>query len=312
MPDPDAGGPGGGDGGDGGGIVPGTGQYAVFATGTTNRCQGIEMSGSTAWIAGGLRTNGSVGLYVGALSMSGTLSYGVAIQPGSQQGSDVVHDPSPIAANLPYDLEALLAGDVPAGIAVHRHTRSVVLGSKPAKGIHLVQGGVTLPGSRIDLEGVTVIATGVINVSGSSMIASPAAPGLPSLATTSDSCGGAAINLSGSESTWNGAIVAPNGLVRASGSQVTGRGMVVGAAVRLSAAAIELGHQQQSRQPAVPQSTTAPSSVPSPDDAPLGTHLTTPVAALPVPARSPGASRTAVAPPQCPVDFPDLGMLCLR
>ena len=316
--DPDQGGAGDGR------AVADTGQFAVLAMGTTNSCQGIEMSGSTAWIAGGLRTNGTVGLYVGTLSMSGTLSYGIAIQPGSQQGSDVVHEPDPIGANLPYDLDALLAGDVPAGIAVHRHHKSVVLGSKPAKGIHLVQGGATLPGSKIDLEGVTVIATGVINVSGSSMIASPAAPGLPSLATTSTSCGGAAINLSSAASTWNGAIVAPNGLVRVSGSQITGRGMVAAAAVRLSGAAIALGHEQQSMQPAARATATATTAV----AAPTAAATAAPTAAaqpssesgdLPLDGRV-GPRRTeraaSVAPSSlsgyCPTGFPDLGAVCRR
>jgi hypothetical protein len=312
--------PGGGTpGGGSGGVTPDSGKYAVHATGTESRCQGVEMSGAKASIAGGLRTNGTVGLYVGKLTMSGTMSYGVAIQPGSQQGGSVVHEPTPVSADLPYDLQALLDGDLPAGVTVHRHTKNVVLGAKPAKGVHLVRGDVTLPGSHVDLDGVTVLATGVINVSGSSMTASPAAPGLPSLATTSSACGRAAINLSGSSSTWSGAIVAPNGLVRASGSEIVGRGPVVAAAVRISSASIALGLQQLSLQPVVPSASTVPTlsvsaSVPE-QAAPtsVGAVARQEQPFIPPAVTTSGVTSTSSqAPEYCPVEFPGLGLACLR
>lgn len=302
-----------------GGPVPSTGRYALLATGTSSSCQGIEMSGSALSIVGDLRTNGKVGLYVGALTVDGTLSYGVALQPGSQQAGTVVHEPDPVAADLPFDLDALLGGTVPAGIDVHRHHRNVVLGSDPAKGIHLVDGNVTVSGSGVDLQGVTVVATGTINVSGSSMTASPAAPGLPSLATTSSSCGKAAINVSSSASTWSGAIVAPNGLVRFSGSQVTGRGSVIGAAVRASGASLSFGQRHESRLPIAPAAA-------EPADAPLTAQPSPnlPEGAPTVPAAAPAAAPAAPAPAPvgrgsdvprptyCPVTFPDLGGSCLR
>jgi hypothetical protein len=300
------------DAGDGPGTTPLSGEYAVLATGTADVCQGIEMSGSTLSVAGDLRSNGTVGLYVAALSMTGTLSYGSAVLPGSRIGSTAVHEPAPIGSDLPAELEELLAGNVPPGIDVHRHSRHVMLGSNPVKGIHLVEGDVTVSGSRIDLDGVTIVATGVISVSGAKMVASPAAPGLPSLATTSDSCGRAAIHLSGSSSLSFGPVIAPNGLIRLSGDDITARGPIIAAAVRLAGSSIALGQGAASLLPVVPVAVTAPSS-PSvevrarPDSGTTPPDTSGPAAEDRVTDATPASTAW-----YCPREFPGPGTVCHR
>ena len=95
-----------------------------------------------------------------------------------------------------------------AGLTVYRYDRNTIL-RDPAAGVHVVDGDVTISGSRIDLTGVTILATGEIKLSGSGVVGSPAAAHLPLLATTSESCGKAAIHISTSSSELNGAVLAP-------------------------------------------------------------------------------------------------------
>ncbi|MEZ5298048.1 MAG: hypothetical protein R2697_17815 [Ilumatobacteraceae bacterium] len=112
-------------------------------------------------------------------------------------------------------------------------------GKNPEPGVHYVDGDVNVSGNNIDLAGVTIIASGTINVSGSNIDLGTAAAGLPSLVSGSSACNQAAVNLSGSGIRWDGTIVALSGMVRMSGSAVTG-GDIIAAAVRGSASTLTL------------------------------------------------------------------------
>ena len=89
------------------------------------------------------------------------------------------------------------------------------------------------------LAGVTIVATGRINISGSTSM-SPALPSLPTLLSGGGSCWATAIQLSGSNVTWTGTIAAPGGGIQVNSSEVKG-GRVVGGNVQLSGSHVTLG-----------------------------------------------------------------------
>ena len=100
-------------------------------------------------------------------------------------------------------------------------------------------GDVTISGNAPALTGVTIVATGRIQVSGAAKI-SPARSDMPALFSAGGSCWNSGINLSGSKIEWTGVIAAPNGLVQVSSSKVDG-GRIIGGAVQMSGSDIEIG-----------------------------------------------------------------------
>ncbi len=224
----------------------------------TNTCTDIEVSASQLLLYGDLHTNASVALYVGQASGDGVVTYVDEIKAGSiDLGERYVHDPEVVQFDLLSSFEELIAGGVPAGLDVYLHLGWLNASSALPAGVHLVYGSVNLSGAATDLSDVSILSTGKINVSGSAIELGSAGAGLPALWTISSSCG-QAINLSGSSIDADGAVVAPFGLVRFSGSDLEAAAPVVGAAIRVSSSSILLG-EVTSNPPAtstVPETTT--------------------------------------------------------
>jgi hypothetical protein len=124
------------------------------------------------------------------------------------------------------------------GYTVHNGAWTVS-GGGATPGVHYVIGDVTISGNAPALTGVTIVATGRIQVSGASNI-SPARPDLPALFAGGGSCWTSGINLSGSKIEWSGVIAAPNGVVQVNGSKVVG-GRIIAGSLQLSGSDITLG-----------------------------------------------------------------------
>ena len=221
--------------------VPAPG-YAILATAPAVCGNGLQLSGSQIDISGNVRSNGNINISGSQIDVHGAISYGGTGHVGTDVNADSVnHAPLPVVAVVPWLLTDFLPGarwsSLP-GYTAHLGSWTIS-GGGATPGIHYVAGDVTISGNAPALTGVTIVATGRIQVSGAAKI-SPARSDMPALFSTGGSCWNSGINLSGSKIEWSGVIAAPNGLVQVSSSKVDG-GRIIGAAVQMSGSDIKIG-----------------------------------------------------------------------
>jgi hypothetical protein len=174
--------------------------------------------------------------------VSGKISYGGSANIGyGTTSAGVVYSPLPVAAGLPWQISDFAPGGIYSKLPRYvAHADSInVSSTNLAPGIHYVAGDVNISNSNPVLAEVTIVATGRINISGSTSL-SPAVAGLPTLLAGGGSCWQTAIQLSGSNVSWTGTIAAPGGGIQISSSEVRG-GRVVGGNVQLSGSHVILG-----------------------------------------------------------------------
>jgi hypothetical protein len=215
--------------------------YAILATAPAVCGNGLQLSGSQIDISGNVRSNGNINISGSQIAVHGAISYGGSGHVGTGVSADsVTHSPLPVVPVVPWLLADFLPGgrwSTMPGYTVHLASWTVS-GGGAAPGIHYVAGDVTISGNAPALTGVTIVATGRIQVSGSAKI-SPARADMPALFSTGGSCWNSGINLSGSKIEWSGVIAAPNGVVQVSSSKVDG-GPIIGGTVQISGSDIEL------------------------------------------------------------------------
>jgi hypothetical protein len=108
-------------------------------------------------------------------------------------------------------------------------------------GIHFVSGDVTISTGTALLNGVTIVATGSINISSTQISLTPFATDLPALFAGRESCASDGIKLSTSNLTVAGAVFAPTAQVSANSSVVTvTAGALVGTSVRIGASRVSI------------------------------------------------------------------------
>jgi hypothetical protein len=216
--------------------------YAVFAASPAVCGNGLQLSGSKIDITGNVRTNGNINISGSQIAVHGAISYGGSGHVGNGVSADsVAFEPLPVVAVVPWVLTDFAPGALWSsmpGYTVHDGSWTVS-GGGAEPGIHYVVGDVTISGNAPALTGVTIVATGRIQVSGASNI-SPARPDLPALFAGGGSCWNSGINLSGSKIEWTGVIAAPNGIVQVNGSKVVG-GRIIAGSLQLSGSDITLG-----------------------------------------------------------------------
>jgi hypothetical protein len=203
---------------------------------------GAQFSGSHVSITGELRSNGNVMLSGSSVAVSGKIVYGGSANIGyGTTSAGVVYNPVAAASGLPWQISDFAPGGIYSKLPGYvAHGDSINISTvNLSPGIHYVAGDVNISNSNPVLTGVTIVATGRINISGSTSL-SPALPGLPTLLAGGGSCWATAIQLSGSKVTWTGTIAAPGGGIQISSSEVKG-GRVVGGNVQLSGSHITLG-----------------------------------------------------------------------
>ena len=215
--------------------------YAILATAPAVCGNGLQLSGSQIDISGNIRSNGNINISGSQIEVHGAISYGGSGHVGTGVSADsVTHSPLPVVAVVPWLLADFLPGarwsSLP-GYTAHLGSWTIS-GGGATPGIHYVAGDVTISGNAPALTGVTIVATGRIQVSGAAKI-SPARSDMPALFSAGGSCWNSGINLSGSKIEWSGVIAAPNGLVQVSSSKVDG-GRIIGGAVQMSGSDIEL------------------------------------------------------------------------
>jgi formylmethanofuran dehydrogenase subunit C len=215
--------------------------YAILATAPAVCGNGLQLSGSQIDITGNIRSNGNINISGSQIEVHGAISYGGSGHVGTGVNADsVTHSPLPVVAVVPWLLTDFLPGarwsSLP-GYTAHLGSWTIS-GGGATPGIHYVAGDVTISGNAPALTGVTIVATGRIQVSGAATI-SPARSDMPALFSAGGSCWNSGINLSGSKIEWSGVIAAPNGLVQVSSSKVDG-GRIIGGAVQMSGSDIEL------------------------------------------------------------------------
>jgi hypothetical protein len=216
---------------------------AVVAMGS-GVCSAFHISGSEVTVDGDVRSNGDVAFYVSEAEVDGVVAYGGSLLPGSHQlGGHTVHQPGAGDVTLPYTIDEIVNGDVFPDVERIVHNGKLQIHNSIEPGIHIVHGDVGVSGNEIDLNGVTIVATGRINLSSSSITLTPAAAGLPTLMTSASDCNRAAIQISGSDTVWHGPVVAADGLIRMSGAELHGNAPIYGGAIRISGSEIRLANR---------------------------------------------------------------------
>lgn len=215
--------------------------YSLLALGDVTCGNGVQLTGSDIEVDGDIRSNGSVMLQGSDIEVDGVISYGGSANVGKKVESEgVVRSTTPVAAGFSWTVADFAPGTAmstePGYVS---HPGDWTAGSA-ARGIHYVNGNVTISQSSLDLRGVTIVATGTVTISGSSVRLEAARSGLPTVLAGGGSCWNAGIQLSGSSVRWDGLLAAPNGLVQINGSDSRG-GTVLGAAIQMSGSDIRIG-----------------------------------------------------------------------
>jgi hypothetical protein len=175
-----------------------------------------------------------------SITVNGPISYATTKNVGGSVVSvSVVQELTPVASVVWTLLDFAPGGVVSTRAGYVAHIGDWALsGGGATPGIHFVAGNVVISDSAPDLVGVTIIATGTVNISGGSVL-SPAAPDLPTVLAFGGTCKKAAINLSGSSVTWSGLLAAPNGIAQVNASTLRG-GSVAAVAIQMSGSDIQI------------------------------------------------------------------------
>ena len=147
--------------------------YAILATAPAVCGNGLQLSGSQIDISGNVRSNGNINVSGSQIDVHGAISYGGTGHVGTGvNANSVTHSPLPVVAVVPWLLADFLPGgrwsSLP-GYTAHLGSWTIS-GGGAAPGIHYVAGDVTISGNAPALTGVTIVATGRIQVSGSAKI----------------------------------------------------------------------------------------------------------------------------------------------
>jgi hypothetical protein len=222
-------------------VRPLTVGFGILATAPATCGNGLQISGSGIAIEGGIRANGNVMVQASNATVNGAISYGGSKNIASSVvATSIVQDPTPVVAGLAWSLADFLPGGVfstRSDLVAHIGNWNIN-GSGAAPGIHVVTGNVNIADSAPDLIGVTIVATGTVNISGGSVLA-PASADLPAVLAFGGSCKQTAINLSGASISWSGVLAAPNGVVQVNASQIRG-GSILASTIQMSGTDIQI------------------------------------------------------------------------
>ncbi len=226
------------------------GGAAVWADGRDG-VSGIRMSGSNAIVNGVVHANTDIRISGSKHTFNGMCEW---VASFSQSGSGYTYNPSAgnparvAAADMPvsYNMAAYRPGGAAATAAAAEGKYHQVIGDlrlsgsgQTLDGLYYVTGNVQVSGSN--LSGTcTIVAEGEIGMSGSGRNLSPYYGGLLLLSNS------AGVDMSGSGSTWQGVIYAPQGTVDMSGANnTTVEGSIFARAVSLSGSGLRISYQKR-------------------------------------------------------------------
>jgi hypothetical protein len=210
--------------------------YGLLATAGASCTSGLTLTGSGIHIEGGIRSNTAVTVQASNISINGPISYATTKNIGSSVVAvSIVQEPGPVAPGAVWTVTDFAPGGVFStrpGYVAHLGDWTVD-GNGATPGVHFVTGNVVIADSAPDLVGVTIVATGTVNIAGGSVL-SPAATDLPTVLALGGTCKKAAINLAGGTVTWSGVLAAPNGIAQLNANTLRG-GSVIAAAIQMAA-----------------------------------------------------------------------------
>lgn len=210
--------------------------YGILATAGAGCTSGLVLTGSGIRIEGGIRSNTAVTVQASDINVNGSISYATTKNIGSSVvATSIIQDPAPVAPGAVWVVTDFApGGGISSRPGYVAHTGDwTVDGNGAIPGIHFVTGNVVIADSAPDLVGVTIVATGSVDIAGGSVL-SPAAPDLPTVLAFGGNCKKAAINLAGGAITWTGVLAAPNGTAQLNANTLRG-GSVIAAAIQMSA-----------------------------------------------------------------------------
>lgn len=212
--------------------------YALWANGRT-RPETLLISGSDSVISGAVRSNADLRLSGSRLQISGAAEYVTRFDDEGDANSYPA--PARVAASEPplsYAIADYRPGGAAAAAAAAAGRYRVISGDldigepQVLDGLYYVTGNAKLGAS--DLRGsFTIVAEGMIDVSGSKQNVSPYADGLLLFANKRE-VGASTLKIAGGDSTLRGVIYAPGGTAELSGSANSVNGAIVADALKLS------------------------------------------------------------------------------
>lgn len=212
--------------------------YALWANGQ-GRDETLTISGSTSTITGKARSNADFRISGSNNTISGAVEYVTLFDDGGD--ANTYPSPSRVSATS-APVRYTLADYQPGGrlaeeaLSEGRYTRVDgdldVSEPRTLSGLYYVTGDAKLSASNITGT-FTIVAAGAIDVSGSTIQATPYADGLL-LFSGKREVGASVIKLGGSNSSLAGVIYGPGGTVELSGSDSTISGLIIGDALKLN------------------------------------------------------------------------------
>lgn len=110
-----------------------------------------------------------------------------------------------------------------------------------ASGLHYVTGDVHIASGTTQLSGVSIVATGNIKITSSTISVSPYSDDLPTIFAGEDRCNKDGIKLSGSQIMLSGVVYAPGSKIKLNGSFLTATdATLAGAVVQMSASSVAI------------------------------------------------------------------------
>jgi hypothetical protein len=218
--------------------------YALWANGQ-GRDDVFALSGSTNTVSGAVHSNADLRISGSSNRISGAVEYVTIFQ---DSGDSNIY-PSPARATvaqppIAYALADYRPGGAAATAAQAAGRYRAITGdldisdSTVLDGLYYVTGNAKLSASN--LRGTfTIVAEGTIDVSGSSLQATPYAGGLLLFAGKRE-VGASVIKIAGSGSDLRGVIYGPGGTVELSGSNSSISGIVLGDALKLNGSSLSI------------------------------------------------------------------------
>lgn len=196
----------------------------MFTAGGPSCSPTLSINVNSHTIAGSLHSNGSVQINANSGHIAGPTTYVSSASgwPQSQFAGGLTQA-EPLVFEAPWDISDYAPGSPKAELAAdayfhHPHGLNTAV-SSVAPGLHFVEGNVNLYPSgsgTVDLDGVTIVATGSIQISANNVSLSPWDPDGVALFANSNntpSCSAQAVQLSTTSLTFTGVIFAPYGKV---------------------------------------------------------------------------------------------------
>ncbi len=220
--------------------------FALWANSAT-RSDTLVIAGGQNTLSGPVRSNADLKLSGSNNQLSGPITYATGFEDGGDANTyPAPTQAAPAAAPLSYTIASYRPGGAAALAAAQVGRYTVVTGdldvAEPTalNGIYYVTGNAKLAAS--DITGTfTIVAEGMIDVSGSNLDAGPYADGLL-LFSNKNEPGAATIKLAGSNSDLRGVIYGVGGLVELSGSNNFYAGGIMGDTLTLSGSSLSVAY----------------------------------------------------------------------